>query len=330
MKKFLLSILLGLTLVSTVAYTAYKFNWFGPKHFESVSDLSFSPDGKYVASSGEDGQIIIWEESSGLGRVLSDKAICVFSLDYSPDGRSLISESLYQDSGALVSREPLSGNVQVRTNKHTVQGGPIRFSPNSAMMAYVDTTLVVWDVITNRSKFNLRGHREMITSIDFNQGNDTLASASWGGSVILWNLDTGEERLRLKPILEDISSVVFSPNGNLLACASNPRISLDVFRAGNQKAPGHVRIWDVHTGSLISSFSGLSRVQAATFSPSGKTLAIAEINGTVVFRDTTTWTVSSTLAFNQRGVRALAYSPNGTAIAVGGEDGNVRIYRVSE
>ena len=63
-------------------------------HSSGVRSVAYSPDGRYLASGGDDGAIKIWEVATGTElRTLTDHSEVVRSLAYSPDGRYLASGS---------------------------------------------------------------------------------------------------------------------------------------------------------------------------------------------------------------------------------------------
>lgn len=71
-----------------------KEKWRFNGHSGAVWSMSFSPNGRYLASGGiEDGKIIIWDLGSGKpSQILMEKEErSVRSLSYSPDGRFLVS-----------------------------------------------------------------------------------------------------------------------------------------------------------------------------------------------------------------------------------------------
>src|SRR5215213_7985110 len=62
------------------------------RHSGMVHGASFSPDGKYLASSGEDGPIRLWEPRTGkLVRRFQGPNQRVYSIAFSPDGKQLAS-----------------------------------------------------------------------------------------------------------------------------------------------------------------------------------------------------------------------------------------------
>jgi WD40 repeat protein len=60
------------------------------RHSGTVHAAAFSPDGKYLASSGEDGPIRLWEPRTGkLVRLFQGPNQRVYSITFSPDGKQL-------------------------------------------------------------------------------------------------------------------------------------------------------------------------------------------------------------------------------------------------
>lgn len=63
------------------------------RHEEGSRSITFSPDGKLVASAGNDRRIQIWQPANGKERYLEGHAAAVNDLAFSPDGRLLASVS---------------------------------------------------------------------------------------------------------------------------------------------------------------------------------------------------------------------------------------------
>jgi WD40 repeat protein len=64
-------------------------------HLNFVNSAEFSPDGKTLASSSDDGTIILWDVASRqpIGQPLSEHSNVVYSVAFSPDGKTLASGS---------------------------------------------------------------------------------------------------------------------------------------------------------------------------------------------------------------------------------------------
>lgn len=60
-------------------------------HTNEINAATFSPDGKTIASAGNDGKVRIWNTATGtlLGAPLTGDLVIIFGLAYSPDGNTL-------------------------------------------------------------------------------------------------------------------------------------------------------------------------------------------------------------------------------------------------
>jgi WD40 repeat protein len=128
-------------------------------------------------------------------------------------------------------------------------------------------------------------------------------------SVGVWDLATGSELMRVTHA-EHIESVTFRSDGTQLATASRDNTA---------------RIWDLSTGKQQQCVTLDEWVNRALFSPDGKNLAVMsndyEVGVRVVNAATgsTLWTVSSDAAED------IAYSPDGSMLAVASISGYAKI-----
>jgi uncharacterized protein YjiK len=194
-------------------------------HTAEVWSVAFSPDGKTLASGGEDNTIILWDVATRqrLGQPLTGHTASVFSVAFSPDGKTLASGSadrtiiLWDVATRQRLGQPLTG--------HTGPVFSVAFSPDGKTLASgsADRTIILWDVATRqRLGQPLTGHTAGVWSVAFSPDGKTLASGSWDDTIILWDAAT---RQRLGQPLTghtaDVWGVAFSPEGKTLASGSD-------------------------------------------------------------------------------------------------------------
>ncbi|MBE9211974.1 PD40 domain-containing protein [Plectonema cf. radiosum LEGE 06105] len=62
-------------------------------HTKSITDISFSPDGKILASAGNDGTIQLWNNQGNQILTFKSHSASISSINFSPDSKTLASAS---------------------------------------------------------------------------------------------------------------------------------------------------------------------------------------------------------------------------------------------
>jgi WD40 repeat protein len=171
----------------------------------------------------------------------------------------------------------------------------------------------------------LHAHEGPVTALAWN-GGPILASGGVDKKVILWDV-VGEKLLHTLLAGAEVRALAMSPDGKLLASA------------GDDAA---VQLWDVAAGKPGAKLTGHTDwVFALAFSPDGKTLASGGYDGSVKLWDVATAKKTLDMAAkaaavpNQpppanNAVMALAFSPDGKALAAGGSDALIHLLNVAD
>ncbi|MBD2213644.1 WD40 repeat domain-containing protein [Nostoc linckia FACHB-104] len=162
-------------------------------HDNSVLSVSFSPDGKTLASGSADNTIKLWNLDTGKGiRTLNGHSDYVYSVSFSPDGKTLASGS----RDKTIKLWNLETGKEIRTlNGHSDYVLSVSFSPDGKTLASGsdDNTIKLWNLNTGQEIRTLKGHDGSVLSVSFSPNGKTLASGSSDKTIKLWNLETGKE-----------------------------------------------------------------------------------------------------------------------------------------
>jgi WD40 repeat protein len=328
----------------------------------NVTSISFSPDGKTLASGGWDDMVRLWDVDSGteLRRMYAHKAM-VAAVVFAPKGKVLASRGGLD--GVVRLWDPPTGN-EIRKYEGLAKINPWRFNrfaalafaPDGKTLAAGDRNVIhFWDVAGGKEKKSLKAHLGCL-SVAYSPDGKLLASGGVDGkdknSIRIWDLAQGKELRRCK-LLKDEPPIdlAFSPdNGQLAAVIEEDDMHLYDVATGKPVrrlnhywasrvayAPGGktlasargqtVRLWDPKTGKeLFQKYEGhRAGVVSVALSRDGKRVA----SGGDGIRLWEAATGKLLLKIEVKGpVAALAFSPNGRRLASAGRDRVVHVWDV--
>ena len=277
-----------------------------------VLAVAYSPDGRTLATAGEDSAIVVRDPSTGSVRMrLEGHSDAVTCLAFSPDGSTLASGG-YDKTVRFW--DAATGRPSATLEGHTQWIFALAFSPDGKSLASAgsDRTIRLWDVASARTKATLNGPTSAVRALAFSPDGKQLASAGADRVATLWDLATLAPSATMKGHRGTIRALAFSPDGKQLATAGED---------------AEVKLWEPKSGRERATLTGHSdMVTALAFTPSGATLASGGLDSAIKLWDLKTGRERSTLSGHVDGVPAIAFAPGARQLASTGYDGSVRLW----
>src|SRR5579884_1441277 len=294
--------------------------------------MGFTPDGKTLATSGEDGRTLLWDVATHEVRAtLAGHAGPIHAQAISSDGSTLYTGSF--DSNVIGwdltgSRGLAPSFTAVRTDP-TQRFWSLAVSPDSRTVAVGSTTgdVALWGVRTLRKVKSFQAVPGRVAAVAFGGGGRELlvaGDAARPGKTWLriWRLGTRPQLVRSLDVRDVpvLTWAAWSPDGRTVA-ASGWLANQDYKKAGA------VLEWDAATGRRIG--TSIVRGGYATdvaFAPHGTTVAVGGYNFGAQVLDPAKNTLQSRLPANSSYTFGVAFSPDGTEVATTDFNGTLDIW----
>ena len=278
-------------------------------HTAFLRGVSWSPDGRRIASASDDGTVQVWDAFTGAQPLTyKEHTGAVMSVAWSPDGTFLASGS--QDRTLRV-WDTVSGQTQ---HNYTFgkQVMAVAWSPNGSYLAAAswDFTVGVWDTKTWQ-RLHRFGAPGSINAVSWSPDNIHLVTGDVTKQAIIWNAVTGDKIATYRGQTAAILALAWAPEGSGIA-------------SGADLPDTTVHYWNSTTLKPIWNVSTQGSTQSLAWSPNGAQLAM----GASQVHLLNPLTGGQMLSY-QGDASALSWSPNGRYIASGGQSTTVQIWQAT-
>lgn len=329
-------------------------------HTRFVQDVAYAPNGATFVSAGADGRLFLYDGTSGdvQGEFHTGPAHdgTIFAVAYSPDSACLASASA---DGRVrvwdVARRALlhEWRSDESDKVHSQQVGLVWTPDNIVSLSFSGVLTVLQPAETIQVVSTLVGPTLGLTSLAAMPSSSAtkLASASHDGHVYLYG-PSGVERVPRDECLPGLLAMSAGPNDSLVVASLDDAVRTLQGRKLSEPTsttgqPRGMHVGPSHTYVLTEQGIDILRPSAAhhtlaSLQVTNVTAMAATSDGRMVALGTEAgpvhlyaappsgpWVHQGTLHGGRSAISAMAFSPDGTLLAVGEGNGKILVYNVS-
>ncbi|MCC6232553.1 MAG: protein kinase [Verrucomicrobiales bacterium] len=290
----------------------------------SAVALAWSPDGRQIATGGEDHLIRVWDaETLALRWIARGHTAAIWCLAWTPDGQRLISAG---ERGAIRSwpnTPPPMRDLVVTNVFGDFQFSGLVFSHDSRWFAASlnDGTLGLW---------NVQDGRRVATS-PLGTPKIHAAFSADDRELIVACGHSEVRRFRVPDLLATEHTPLAELPGPAVALALSEDGARLAATQGTTNPPAKLVLWDTRTGALLDTLQGhTGRIMVARFSPDGRRLASGGFDRTARVWDLEHQEPTHVLTGAAHAVTTLSFDERGETLAAGSWDGLLHLWQLTD
>ncbi|KAI0124381.1 WD40-repeat-containing domain protein [Xylariales sp. AK1849] len=264
-------------------------------HFDSINSLIYSPDGRRIITTADDGKIKVWDVDSGF---------CIVTFTEHSSG---VTACEFAKKGNVLFTSSLDGSIRawdlVRYRNFRTFTAPTRLSfscmavdPSGEVVAAgsLDSfDIHIWSVQTGQLLDQLSGHEGPVSSLAFAPNGGLLVSGSWDRTARIWSIFNRTQTSEPLQLQADVLDIAVRPDSAQLAIST-----LD----------GQLTFWSISDAEQVSGLDGRRDVSGGRKITDRRTAA----------------NVSGTKSFG-----TIRYSTDGSCLLAAGTSKYICLYSVS-
>ncbi|KAI9326566.1 WD40-repeat-containing domain protein [Zopfochytrium polystomum] len=277
-------------------------------HKGQIRCLEYSADGSFLLSGCEGSSVRLWAAGTGEPiHVMEGHSGFIRCAKFAKDQQRIFSADA---NGLVIVWDVATGSLLKKLVGHTGGVRALDFSGDGKLLATASTdrTVRIWSTETYATLLVLEGHADAVRTVHFSSDGGRLVAGDQ--TVRVWDTTSGQCLFTQADHVGTIFCALFSPDGKLLVSGGSDR---------------KIRVLNAKTGALIRMMTGhTGAVNDMAFFRSGRSLASGAGD-------------TSARIWNLQGhhlrtlhdtdfVKILAFSQDGSMLAVGLANGVVKLY----
>lgn len=279
-------------------------------HDDIITNMCFTPDSSYIASSSYDRTVRLWNIAAGQPIAIYKQRHVMKFVAFSQYGNIRTSASTKMSWGAMYERSHSLWNAESRELVHQFSPRSMssHLTPEGAWLhSAISDQVAIYDAETGGKVQHVGCPLRVESALSWDARKLAIMTKD---DLTLWNVDTGNKEHKiflshhsLRSFAQSLKCLEFSPDGKWILCGYSRRIW----------------IYDVNTGEQRVTFkdSRLSNFYSVSFSPDGRMLGTtSRENGKVYVWDVDNGRLQQTLKLPVHNHCGVVFSPCNKWLAV--------------